>query len=45
MWDIVMIGLGIGLFIACLAYITLCERLKDSQETAPATVPVDEVSR
>lgn len=45
MWDFVMIGLSFALFGSCLGYIAVCEHLRDSQETATAAAPLDEVSR
>ena len=34
MWDFVMAGLGLGLFVACVGYIRLCDALRDPQPEA-----------
>lgn len=30
MWDIVMLGVGVGAFLACIGYIRVCESLRDT---------------
>lgn len=42
MWEVVMGGLGIVVFLLCLAYIEFCERLREAPDPATAAVKVEE---
>jgi len=38
MWDFVMAGLGLGLFLACFGYIRVCGALRDPQPDVRSAV-------
>lgn len=45
MWDFVMLGLGVVMFLICLGYIKFCAWLHDPQEGESGAVESREIRR